>query len=101
MSLLDAVKVVIAVLQTLSEDAAADDLVGDVPCERRRVPARTAKDDPFAAAWAYLETLETYTSLATLRVDLLTRFGKSGTPSKSTLHRHLLAGNPEKAEVEP
>lgn len=89
MEKLQAVKVLVAALQEVTDGMKPDDLPGIVLLVQKLVPVRKRKRDPFAPVWEHLETVTEYESLSTLRAELVARFGKSGTPSKSHLHRHL------------
>lgn len=56
-----------------------------------KVPLRTGRKNKYTAVWEYLETVEEYETLETLRIELVQRFGENATPSKSEIHRHLQA----------
>ena len=87
---LDAVKALAAALVEITADMEAFDLPGVMPVINRAVPVKKRKSNRFAAVWAYLETVAEYSSIDGLRADLVARFGKTGTPSRSNLHRHLM-----------
>lgn len=54
-----------------------------------KVPTRTGRKHKYDAVWQYLETVEEYETLETLRAALVKQFGGNATPSKTALHRHL------------
>lgn len=88
---LEAVRIIIAALHEVTAGMTAEDLPGIVPIIQRLVPLRTRKPARFAAVWEYLETVKEYSSQKELRESLVKRFGKAGTPSKSSLNRYLLS----------
>lgn len=88
---LEAVRVIVAVLHEVTAGMSAEDLPGIVPIIKRVVPLRTRKPACFAPVWEYLETVKEYSTQKELRESLIKRFGKAGTPSKSSLNRYLLS----------
>jgi hypothetical protein len=86
---LEAVKVLVAALHTVTEGMRGEDLPGIVPIVQRLVPIKKMKDDPYAPVWAYLETIPEYTNGKELRAELVARFGEAGTPCLSNLYKYL------------
>jgi hypothetical protein len=66
---------------------------------KQAVPVKKLKVFPFQPVWDYLEAVNEYDSVQKLRVALVSRFGKVGTPSLSHLHRHLQANRAAGSEV--
>lgn len=89
MTRLEAVKVVVTVLHSLTIGMEAKDLPGIVPIVQRLVPIKKSKDDPYESVWAYLETVQEYTTGKELRAHLVQRFGEAGTPCLSHLYNYL------------
>lgn len=54
-----------------------------------KVPTRTGRKNKYEVVWQYLETIEEYETIETLRALLVEKFGGNATPSKSELFRHL------------
>lgn len=89
MTRLEAVKVVIAVLHSLTIGMEAKDLPGIVPIVQRLVPVKKLKADPYQLVWEYLEAIPEYTTGKELRAQLVQRFGEAGTPCLSHLYNYL------------
>lgn len=84
----EAVKALTGALAYVAADLKRDDLEGEVS-RTKSAPKKKRPADPYQPAWDYLETVEEYSTLDQLRGDIVRRFGEAGTPSKSSLHRHL------------
>lgn len=89
MTRLEAVKALISALHTLTEGMRGEDLPGIVPIIQRLVPVKKKRNDPYAPVWAYLETIQEYTTGKELRAQLVQRFGEAGTPCLSHLYNYL------------
>lgn len=85
----EAIKVLVAALQTLVVGMTAKDLPGIVTTAQHHVPVKKLKEDPYAQVWEYLGTIREYTTGKELRAKLVQRFGEAGTPCLSNLYKHL------------
>lgn len=92
LSIGNALRVLSEVVLNLSQivtEGTKEEYIASLTASRLRTPRKRKKPDPYAPVWEYLSTVEEYTSLYQLRIDLVSRFGERGTPSRSTLYRHI------------
>lgn len=93
LSSIEAVKALAGALVHVAADLDATAQPVEIRQVKQAVPVRKLKVSPFQPVWDYLETVNEYDSIPKLRADLVSRFGKAGTPSLSHLHRHLQANS--------